>query len=262
MSHSTGGSLRVRARSARGLSLVEVSIILMVLSILTAVIAPSAAAYLETSKHTRAKEDVEAIASAVDQLLRDTGMLCLSLNGTSCANSATGRVELLVSGTVDADANGTFVDDNEPAVATTSFGATASTASSTNLNWAGGANEVANARRDLMDRQFVTNLAGYAAPGFTSGGGPKAGIGWRGAYLSGPIDLDPWGYVYQANTVFLAVASDAVDGTGAGEKRGGWTTDVVVISPGSNGVIQTAFGSSAVAAVGDDVLAVIQGGTR
>lgn len=248
--------------SQRGLSLVEVTIILMVLAALTAVVGPSAGAFLETSRHTRAKADVEAIASAVDQLLRDTGMLCLSLNGSSCANAATGRVELLVSGTVDVDGSGSAVNDNEPTVVMTPFVATASTASSTNLNWAGGTNEVADARRDLMDRQFVTNVAGYASPGFTPGGGPRVGIGWRGAYLSGPVDLDPWGYVYQANTVFLGVASDAVDGTGAGEKRGGWTSDVVVVSAGSNGVIQTAFGSSAVAAVGDDLVAVIQGSSR
>lgn len=240
--------------SARGLSLVEATIILMILSILTAVVAPSAGSYLESARHTKAKEDVEAVASAIDQLLRDAGLLCLSLDGSSCANSTSGRVELLVSGSA--------VGDNEPTNVTTPFVAAASTASSTNLNWAGGTNEVADARRDLMDDQFVTNAPGYAAVAFTGGGGPRVGVGWRGAYLGGPVDVDPWGYSYQASTVFLAVASDAADGTGAGQKRGGWTSDVVVISSGSNGVIQTAFGSAGSTGVGDDVMAVVQGGTR
>ena len=113
-----------------------------------------------------------------------------------------------------------------------------------------------------MDNQFVTNSAGYASPSFTAGGGPRAGIGWRGAYLDGPIDVDPWGYAYQASTVFLVTASDAADGTGAGQKRGGWTSDVVVLSAGSNGVVQTPFGSSNTIAVGDDVISVVQGATH
>ena len=241
-------------RSERGLSLVEATLILMVLSLLTAIAAPAASSYIDTSRNTKAKSDVEAIGSAIEQVLRNTGMLCLSLNGSSCANSTTGRVELLVSGSA--------VGSNEPTVVTTAYVAAASTASATNLNWGGGANEVGDARRDTMDRQFVTNGAGYAAVGFTSGGGPRAGIGWRGAYLNGPVDVDPWGYAYQANTVFLAVASDAADGTGTGQRRGGWTNNVMVVSSGANGVVQTAFGSTGAAAGGDDVVYVVQGATR
>jgi type II secretory pathway pseudopilin PulG len=241
-------------RAEQGLSLVETTIVLVVLSVLTAVVAPAAGSYIEGARNTKAKKDAETIGAAMDQLLGNTGMLCLSLNGSSCANSTTGRVELLVSGAA--------VGLNEPTVVTTSFAAPASTASATSLNWAGGTGEVADARRDLMDRQFVTNAAGYTAVGFTGGGGPKAGIGWRGAYLNGPIDVDPWGYAYQANTVFLAVASDAADGTGAGQRRGGWTNNVMVISAGSNGVIQTAFGSTGASGAGDDIVYVVQGATR
>jgi type II secretory pathway pseudopilin PulG len=237
-----------------GMSLVEATIILAVLSVLTAMLAPSARTYVENARNVKAKHDVTAVGAAISQVLRDTGMLCLSLNGSSCANTATGRVELLVSGTA--------VGTNEPTVVATPLTVSASTASSTTLNWAGGVNEVADARRDLMDNQFVTNSAAYSSPSFTSGGGPRVGIGWRGPYLDGPIDVDPWGYAYQASTVFLATASDAADGTGSGQKRGGWNSDVVVISAGSNGVVQTAFGSSNTTAVGDDVAYVVQGTTR
>ena len=113
-----------------------------------------------------------------------------------------------------------------------------------------------------MDRHLVTNAAGYTAVTFTSGGGPRAGIGWRGAYLNGPTDVDPWGYAYQANTLFLTAASDAADGTGTGQRRGGWTSNVMVLSAGSNGVVQTAFGVAGATGVGDDVLYVVQGATR
>jgi len=127
----------------RGMSLVEATIILAVLSVLTAMLAPSARTYVENARNVKAKHDVTAVGAAISQVLRDTGMLCLSLNGSSCANTATGRVELLVSGTA--------VGTNEPTVVATPLTVSASTASSTTLNWAGGVNEVADARRDLMD---------------------------------------------------------------------------------------------------------------
>jgi len=248
--------MRNRGASQAGLSLIEATIILMVLSVLTAVIGPSAGAYLEEGRNTKGKADVEAIAVAIDQQLRDTGLPCLSFNGTSCANATTGRVELLMSGT--------SVSANEPTVIGSmdvDVGATG-LASAQSLNWVNGTNAVASNRRDLMDNQFVTNTPAYAAVGFTSGGGPRHGLGWRGPYLAGPIDLDPWGYAYQASTVFLTTASDATDGTGSGQRRGGWTQDVIVISAGSNGTIQTNFGSVGTKAAGDDIVGLVQGATR
>jgi hypothetical protein len=189
-------------------------------------------------------------------VMRNTGLPCLSLNGSSCANAATGRVELLVSGTA--------VGSNEAVVVTSSFVAPAATASSLNLNWAGGTSEVDDTRRDTVERQLVTNAAGYTASSFSKNNA-VIGVGWRGPYLNGPADLDPWGYSYQANTVFLGVATDATDGTTAGTRRGGWVNPVLVVSPGSNGVIQTSFGvagTAGVTAVGDDVTYVIQGTTN
>jgi len=253
MTGTTHMSSRLRAQ--RGMSMVEATIILMVLSVLAAALAPSARAYVEDARNVKAKGDVEAIASSIDQLMRDTGMRCLSLNGSSCANSTSGRVELLVSGS--------GVGLNEPTVVSAALTIAGSLASGTSLNWAGDTvSEVPDARRDLMDDQFATNAPAYPVPTFAAGGGPRPGVGWRGVYLAAPIDVDPWGYVYQASTLFLATASDATDGTGEGERRGGWTRDVIVLSPGSNGVMQTAFGSAATTAVGDDVMAVVQGGTR
>lgn len=250
-----------RLRSESGLSLVEATIILLVIGVLTAIAAPAARNYIEESRNTKAKEDVGLIGATIDQVLRDTGVRCLSKAPTNLATpiatapcSLSNRVELLVSGS--------SLTANKPVVVTTPVTVTASTASAANLNWSGGTDEVVDASKNLMDPHLVTNTAGYTAVGFTGGGGPKAGLGWRGAYLNGPIDLDPWGYIYQANTVFLTAASDAADGTNGGQKRGGWTYNVLVISSGSNAAIQTAFGVSGAAAVGDDVVYVVQGGTR
>ena len=243
-----------QAMSNRGVSLVEATIVLMVMAVLTAIVAPSAGSYIEGAKNAKAKADVETIGAAIDQVLRSTALPCLSLNGSSCASAATGVVELLVSGS--------GVGSNEATVSSAVFTAPASAASSVSLNWGGGTNEIPDARRDEMDHQFITNTPGYTAVSFTSGGGPRPGLGWRGPYMTGPMDVDPWGYAYQASTVFLGVASNSAAGTGEGQVRGGWTSDVVVISAGSNGVIQTAFGSVATTGVGDDVLYVVQGATN
>jgi Tfp pilus assembly protein PilE len=250
-----------RVSGERGLSLVEVTIILVVLSVLTAAVAPAAGSYIEGARNTKAKNDVESIGSAIDLLLRNTGVRCVSkapTNAMTPTNTApcslSNRVELLVSGS--------SVAANKPTVVTTAFAASASTASAVNVNWSGGTSEVADASKNLMDAHLVTNTTGYTVASFTGGGGPKTGVGWRGAYLNGPLDVDPWGYAYQANTLFLTAATDATDGTAAGQRRGGWSSDVMVISAGSNGVVQTAFGATGGAAVGDDVAYVLQGSTH
>lgn len=255
--------MRAKITGQRGMSLVEATIILMVLAILTSVIAPSMGDYVNEARNTKAKEDVEAIGTAIIRMVRDTGLRCLSRDTATPCNLAN-RVELLVSGSA--------VGSNEPKVVSADYVPTAGTSSNdTGLNWAGATNEVADASRALMTDQFVSNtLAGtdYTPVSFTGGGGPRAGIGWRGAYLTGPVDVDPWGFMYQANTVFMNVASNAAAGSSAeGELSFGYHSDVIVLSSGSNGTVQTAFGSAgspfgSTAATGDDVIYTVKGATR
>jgi hypothetical protein len=248
-------------RSERGLSLVEATIILTVLATLTATIAPSAADYINEARSVKAKEDVEAIGMAIVRLQRDTGSKCLRVAaGTAC--TVANRVDLLVSGTGVA---GTDVDDAAKEVSASASPALAGT-SATPYNWAGGDNTntppVGN--RDTIDSQFILNTPTYTAVSFTTGG-PNKVTGWRGAYLTGLVSLDPWGYRYQANTVFLAVASNAATGGTEGLADGGWSHDAIVLSPGSNGMVETDFAQSANVgqfAEGDDVIYVIKGSTR
>ncbi len=245
------------------MSLVEATIILMVLAILTAVIAPSAGDYVNDARSTKAKEDIEAIGMAIIRTTRDTGIPCLSLDPSPVSTACTGAGGNLV----DLITSSTTVGGNEPAVTASLFdppdGATSSNAQ---LNWGGGTGEVDNAYRDLMDNQFVTNTPNsllanaYSGADFTAGGGPRAGLGWRGAYISGPVGLDPWGFAYQASVVFLTTASNST--TVSGEGKTGWSSDVIVVSAGQNGSIATPFGGLATTATGDDVVYVVKGATR
>ena len=47
--------------SERGMSLIEATIILMVLAILTSVLAPSVGDYVNDARQTKVKEDIEAL---------------------------------------------------------------------------------------------------------------------------------------------------------------------------------------------------------
>lgn len=246
----------------RGMSLVEATIILMVLAVLTAVIAPSAGDYMSEARAVKAKEDVENIGGAIVRLLRDTGNKCLKVAaGSAC--TTTNRVDLLVSGTGVAN---TDVDDAAKEVSASASPALAGTAA-TPYNWAGGdnTNTPAAGNRDTLDSQFILNTAAYTAVSFSGGGGPFKAVGWRGAYLTGLVSLDPWGYRYQANTVFLGVATNATTGGTEGLADGGWSHDSIVLSPGTNGIVETDFAQAANVgqfAEGDDIIYVIKGSTR
>ena len=239
------------------MSLIEATIILMILFLLTAVMSPAIGDYVEDARHTKGKEDVEAIGISISRLQRDIGS-CLKIDA-SAGCTMTNRVDILRS--------------NGPDVVAADLGTTAATAFDSTgditsaLNWD---DDQTAGIGDTMDNQFVMNTPNYATPaettpsGYTKSG-PQAGLGWRGAYLSGPIGADPWGKVYLVNSVFLVVASDATDGTAEGDRRGGWSRDTVAISAGPNGLFDTPFGGSAnfgTAVSGDDLLYVLRGDTR
>ena len=244
-----------RLSSARGLSLVEVTIMLLVLMTLTGVLAPSIMDFVRDAQWVKAKEDCEAIGVSVVRLMRDVGP-CLKFNGKgSCTRI--NRADLLYSDGPDvtpADVSG------EAAAGFNGGGNTAGP-----LNW-----HTDSARGDSMEHQFVDNGGelDYPAPadlgGYTTAG-PGAGLGWRGAYLSPPVGPDPWGRRYLVNTVFLTVARDAETGSGEGQRSGGWSRDTFCISAGPNGQFETPFGGNpghGVSRRGDDLIFIISGDTR
>jgi hypothetical protein len=246
----------------RGLSLVEVTIMLMVLMLLTGVLAPSMSDFINDAKWVKVKEDCEAIGLSVARITRDVGP-CLKFAGNQPCTKAN-RVDLL--------------HGDGPAVVAASLGSTAVPvvnpanllASPMNWNTAG--------RSDAMENQFVTNSAGYTVPTGVSVG-PLFGLGWRGAYLSPPIGPDPWGHQYLVNSAFLAVATDAT-GTQLDQYSsfsvstqtapppatpGPWAYNTFCLSAGPNSLYETAIGGNAnggVTRVGDDFVFVIAGGTR
>lgn len=250
-------ALAQRARAATGMSLVEATIILMIIFLLTAVLSPTIGDYVEDARQTKGKEDVEAIGTAITRLQRDIGACFKAIPVDGC--TADNRIDILRStgpDVVAADLGSSAVDFAHGDLFVSP------------INWD---DDRANAgNMDTMENQFVSNAPNYDTPdettptGYTRSG-PQAGLGWRGPYLSPPIGTDPWGKVYLANTAFLSVVSDATDGTAEGNRRGGWSRDTIVISAGPNGTYDTPFGGNAnkgTSLVGDDLIYVVRGDTR
>lgn len=238
------------------MSLIEATIILMILFLLTAVLSPSIGDYIEDSRHTKGKEDVEAIGISINRLQRDIGS-CLRIDfATACTE--VNRVDILKS--------------SGPNVAAADLGTSATDFADVDItpnpiNWAD--DDGVNVG-DTMVSQFVLNTPNYNTPaessptGYTLAG-PQAGLGWRGAYMTAPIGTDPWGKVYVVNASFLSIASDSTDGTAEGDRRGGWSRDVIVLSAGPNNLYDTPFGGNTnfgTTIQGDDLIYIVRGDTR
>ena len=244
--------MKALKNNERGLSLVEVTIMLLVLMLLQGVLAPSIFDFVHDAQWVKVKEDCEAIGLSVARLTRDVGP-CLKFRADKpCYMS--NRVDLLHS--------------DGPTTTGSMLGSSAIDVQSMNLssqrlNWD------YKDRADSMEDQFVTNnlACPYPTPsslGTYGASGPQTGLGWRGAYLSPPISSDPWGHQYMVNTAFLAVGSDA-NNSGEGNTSTGWSRDTFCISPGPNGLYETAIGGNGNGGVnrnGDDFIFIISGGTR
>jgi type II secretory pathway pseudopilin PulG len=241
-------------RNDTGLSLIEATIVLMVMSILAAIIAPPVGSYLHSTQQAAASRDVETIGAALGRMLDDLGETAVLRDGNGSSamqppsHAAANRVDMLVTQGDTPAVDGPMVRAG--------VGVT---------DWHQSVN---NAAIQLLDHYLVANTpSGVAANGYrtaatmstTTEFDPDGGAmfngehAWRGAYLPGPLGPDPWGYRYAINVEFLARP------TGAGPA--GQVNDVFVLSAGSNGRIETRFDVDGVTS-GNDVIYLVSGGTR
>jgi type II secretory pathway pseudopilin PulG len=234
-------------KSERGMSLVEATIILMVLAILTSVLAPSLGDYVNDARQVKAKEDVEALSLSVARLLRDTGLpFPVRTAGAAPSKLSTNRVDLLVS------------EGSAPTI-TAGTGVAAAAAGyliENAIEWS----DAIGAEVELASDHLVTNSNAYTAVTFPAPAGPRPGLGWRGGYLSNSTGPDPWGVRYACATVWLNPSSDV---TVPGSK--GTNNDAYCLSAGADGNVDTDIESSVnggVAVLGDDIIFIIQGTTR
>jgi hypothetical protein len=113
---------------------------------------------------------------------------------------------------------------------------------------------------ELASDHLVTNSNAYSLVTYPAQGGPKPGLGWRGAYINTATGPDPWGFRYGCTTVWLSQGANVTTATAKGTNN-----DAFCLSAGADSNIDTDMDSSSVGAVniqGDDITFVFQGNTR
>jgi type II secretory pathway pseudopilin PulG len=241
-------------RSDRGMSLLEATIVLMVLSALASIMAPPVLEYMRTTQQAAASHDVAEIGAALARMLDDLGETSVLRDGNGA--SATAPPSHAVANRVDMLVTQGQTPLLDPAAVRPGAGVT---------DWD---NAVNDAAVQLLDAYLVTNTpSNVVANGYRTassmtvntefdpdvGAAFNAEHAWRGAYLPGPIAADPWGNRYAVNVEFLERP------LGAGPF--GQVNDVFVLSAGRDERIDTRFAVDGVTS-GNDVIFVISGGTR
>jgi len=265
-----------RQRSEAGFTLVEVSIILFVLVILSSILLVNLGDYNRLARYARVKEDVGALCSAIATYVLDTGETALYAWG---GRDGGGRY----SDTPDRSAGiGLLVGDGDtPTLNRNELGYSGQ-------QWQLRYQDSFEMDTDIMSRPvrfqvdtFANHLIqntplgrrhnGYRVPSDMLSGARSAGINagllfdtqqgqgfnslfaWRGPYIADRVDPDPWGNRYMANVFGLY--------TPANQTADGYGTAVVCYSAGPDEEIDTAFNQPGGWFTGDDdVTAIVNAG--
>ena len=257
-----GAAARPLPTGARGFTLVEVTIILMVVSVLSTILLPGIGGYLRDARLARARGDMEAIAESIGRFLADTAEGAFRCYGNGNRKTAS-------DGPSDPSSPdpwyvvGMLVSDGD-------------------IPDSGDGDELWKWRRavdghdvDTLANHLVQNTPGgrgdlrYRTPedllvdtpnrqfAFPSQRGFNAKFSWRGPYLSAPVRSDPWGNRYAVNVKFLDAVSDSDHW-----HQTGWVEDVFVLSAGPDEELDTPYLMDGVVPGDDDLVRVIAGGSR
>jgi len=267
-----------RIATQRGFTLVEVSIILFVLVILSSILLVNIGDFGRAARYARVMEDVGALCSAMSQMLSDTGEAAFwewggrgdGGDGSDSPNRDT--VGMLIGDGDTPDMNwGGLADDgwkwqlpygdwfSEPRdLSGTEEWFRVDTFANHLINNTP-LSDSANAYRTPSD--MVSGANSGRVPGgllFDSVGGQgfNSRFAWRGPYINDSIEPDPWGNRYMANVFGLYSPGGAMDGDGFG-------TAVVCYSAGPDEEVDTAFNQPHGWVTGDDdITAVVSAGGR
>ncbi len=194
-----------RVRDARGLSLLEATFMITLLAALAAAIAPTLAATVRSARTTRALLDAQRIRDAINSFKGD-GFTIFTNTGTQLALN---QVQFLYS---DGD-----------------------------IPEAGSSAQWRKTTADPVNDFLEEHLVGNAFNGPFAYSTILAPV-WRGAYVSGPIDPDPWGNRYAVNVIYL----------------GPNVNDVAVLSAGPDEAIDTPDTGNPLTAGDDDILVLVE----
>ena len=217
-------------RGQKGFTLLEIIVVLAVIGALAAMLAPVVFRYIDDAKRAQAQSDTNTIASAIQQMYKDTGRWPFYKDGVGALKLAATDAVVLSSNEACGAALITTAaaDITAPAVGDSGMPTTTSLC-------------------DSLANQLIKNLPKFAGTPYKTDGARA----WRGPYLERIPALDPWGRSYLVN---IGNADPSAE-TFATQK---W---VVAISAGPDGILQTVvsvLANSNQQVVGDDVVARVK----
>jgi len=229
--------LLVMRRKSGGWSLIELTIILIVLAILCAILAPVIGRFVRNAKIIRCREDVQCLGNAIHMFMNDTALYWFRQVGP---NPASIEVDMLVTDGHIPMLNG-MAGPNSP-------------------QWV---RPVNLASVDFMEYHLCMNTPGanpanaYFTPltlpaPLPPPGNFNAEFAWRGPYMTPPLDPDPWTNRYMANVGYLrpTVPPNMFNPAGV--------FDVVVLSAGPDGEVDTAYTMDGLTPGDDDLFFTVQ----
>jgi hypothetical protein len=204
----------MRIADERGLSLMEIAIVMTATFAIMGGLMPSISATVRRAEGTAATTAATNIKNQAVQLLVDVNYNNFTTDGTKNGP----KVLLLVS-------DGDIPAQNGAVTGTDLWGR------ATNLT-----------TLDFLEYHLVSNgPGGDPINAYVPGGSNQ----WRGAYLTGPVDSDPWGNRYAVNAEYFGNG-----GTNA--------NDVVVLSAGPDEELDTNWAADPLTAGDDDVMVLAE----
>jgi hypothetical protein len=201
----------LQLRADAGLSLIETAIIMTATFAIMGGLMPSITSTVRRAEETAALTAMTNIGAQVFQLITDVNYNKLTTDGAKNGP----KVELVVS---DGDTPELGIGD---------------------ALWQ---QPVDLVLIDFLENHIVVNAPGGNPLNAYAPGGANS---WRGAYLSGAVDPDPWGNRYAVNTLYL--------GNGGIDQN-----DVIVLSAGPDEAIDTAYTADPLAAGDDDLIVTVE----
>jgi len=209
-----------RLVARKGFTLIEIIVVVAVIALLAAILAPQIAKYVADAKISKARADVNTIAAAIGDFYKDTGRWPTANNDGGTNGTSKNNPGVFILGSLGGtNARGHSAATNQW---TTWFG-------NPDPNFTQG---------DTFRNQFVLNEPGGRnharypiKEGAPRGLSLNDVLGWNGPYIK-TVPSDPWGHRYYCNVIALYY------GTGAYIYDQCW-----IISAGPNGIIETPVGS-------------------
>ena len=251
-------------KNERGFTLVEVTIILMVLVILSSILLVNIGDFNRLARFARVKEDVGALCTALSQYVLDTGELAFWQWGgrdggglSSDTPDRTSPVGLMIGDGDVPDLNRNIEGTNwamtylesfdEPTdISGTDVSFRVDTFANHLIHNTPFGNESSGHRTpaDMLNGAYSAGIPGGLVFNTAAGEGFNSLFAWRGPYIADRIEADPWGNRYMANVFGLYVPGDV--------ESDGYGTAVVCYSAGPDEEIDTDFNQPGGWFTGDD----------